>query len=328
MRFKFLLLLVMVFVTFAVILPFQANASSPDDISVITTPANPAPGQNTTITLSSYVDNLNSVPISWSVDGKKVSSGIGVNSFSLFAPSTLGKKTTVIATISLSDGDLNETIVIKPAVMVMLWQADDSYVPPFYKGKALPSPDSEIKVVALPEIKTSSGLVDPKNMTYDWQLDQTNDENSSGYGKNSFTYVSDYLDNSNNASVTATTLDQQNSIAGSVDVTTIMSKIDFYKNDPVLGTIWDQAFPDGQQISGNAIIEAAPYFISPKDLRIPFLSFAWTINDQPITVPDYRKNFLPVQTQAGISGTAKIDLTVNNIHSLVNTASKEINVNF
>jgi len=33
--------------------------------------------------------------------------------------------------------------------MVLLWQADDSYVPPFYEGKALPSPNSEIKVVAM-----------------------------------------------------------------------------------------------------------------------------------------------------------------------------------
>jgi hypothetical protein len=329
MRFKFLLpSLIVVLIISGAILPFKVKASSPDDISVATTPQNPAPNENTTITLSSYVDDLNSVLISWSVDGKKITSGIGDKSFSLNAPSALGKKTTVIATISLSDGDLSETIVIKPAVMVMLWQADSSYVPPFYKGKAMPSPNSEIKVVALPEIKNSSGFVDPKNMTYSWQLDQTNDENNSGYGKNYYVYTSDYLDNSNNASVTATTLDNQDSIDGSVDVTTTTPKIEFYKNDPTLGTLWNQALSDGQQISGNEIIQAAPYFISPKDLQIPFLTFAWTINDQSVAVPDNSKNFLPVQTQTGVSGTAKIDLIVNNIHDLVQTASKEINVNF
>src|ERR1035437_2911990 len=98
MKFKFLLpFLIAVFIIFGVILPSQVNASSPDDISVTTAPENPIPGQNTIITLSSYVDNLDSVSISWSVDGKKVSSGVGDKSFSLNAPSALGKKTTVVA---------------------------------------------------------------------------------------------------------------------------------------------------------------------------------------------------------------------------------------
>jgi hypothetical protein len=212
--------------------------------------------------------------------------------------------------------------------MTLLWQANDSYIPPFYEGKAMPSPDSEVKIVALPEIKNGASFVNPTNMTYDWQLDGTNDENNSGYGKNYFTYVSDYLDNSNNVNVTATTLDQQDSTSGSIDVSTISPKIEFYKNDPTLGTIWEQALENGHQVTGNEIFQAAPYFISPKNLRIPFLNFAWSINDSQVSVPIYSNNLLPVATQAGTSGTAKIDLTVNNIHDLVQTASKEINVNF
>jgi hypothetical protein len=317
----------MLIIATGVLSPSKANASSPSDINVITAPENPSPNQNVTITLSSYVDDLNSVLISWSVNGKNSAKGIGDTSFSLTAPA-LGGKTTVTAVISLADGDLNETILVKPSIITMLWQADDSYVPPFYKGKALPSPDSEIKVVALPEIKNGSSFVNPTNMTYDWQLDQTNDQNNSGYGKNSFTYVSDYLDNSNNVSVTASTLDQNSSVDGSVDVSTVSPKIDFYVNDPTLGTIWEQALSDGHQVLGNEIIQAAPYFISPKDIRIPFLTFTWSINDEQIAVPTYSNNLLPLQLQNGVHGTSKIDLTVNNVHDLVQTVSKEINVNF
>ena len=326
MKLRFLILIIVI-LTIGIILPFKANASSPSDISVATSPANPTPNQNVTITLSSYVDDLNSVLISWSVNGKKSVSGIGDKTFSLTAPA-LGEKTTVIATISLSDGDLNETIPIKPAIITMLWQANDSYVPPFYEGKALPSPDSEIKVVAIPEIKNGSGFVNPTNMTYDWQLDQTNDADNSGYGKDSYVYVSDYLDNSNNVSVTASTLDQNDSVEGSVDVFTTMPKIDFYKNDSTLGTIWDQAISDSYKVTGNETIEAAPYFISPKNLKIPFLTWTWSINDNQVAVPTYSNTLLPLQLQAGTHGTSKIDLKVSNIYSLVNTASKEVNVNF
>ena len=327
MKFRFLLLLLVATIITTAFSPFKSYASSPSDISVITVPENPAPNQNVTITLSSYVDDLNSVLISWSVDGKNSTSGIGDKSFSLIAPD-LGQKTTVVATISLSDGDLNETIPIKPAIITMLWQANDSYVPPFYEGKALPSPDSEIKVVAIPEIKNGSSFVDPTNMTYDWQLDQTNDADNSGYGKNSYVYVSDYLDNSNNVSVTASTLDGNDSVNGSVDVATVNPKIDFYVNDPTMGTLWENAISDGYQVLGNQIIQAAPYFISPKNLRIPFLTFTWSLNDQEISVPSYSETLLPLQTQSGVHGTSKIDLEVSNAHSLVNTATKEINVNF
>ena len=328
MKFRFLLLLLVItIITTGVNLPFKAEASSPDDISVATVPSNPVPNQNITIILSSYVDNLNSTLISWSVGGRKISSGIGDKSVSLNAPA-LGSSTTVIATLSLSDGNLEKTIVIKPSIMTMLWQANNSYVPPFYKGKAMPSPNSEIKVVALPEVKNGSTFVDPKNMTYAWQLDGTNDANNSGYGKNYFVYTSDYLDNSNNASVTATTLNQSYSTDGSIDVTTTNPKIEFYKNDPSMGTLWEQALSDGYHVSGNEIIQAAPYFVSPKDLRIPFLNFAWSINDQQINTPIYSKNLLPISAQTGTSGTAKIDLTVNNIHDLTQTISRELNVNF
>jgi len=45
---------------------------------------------------------------------------------------------------------IDKEIVIEPAQLDILWESTDSYVPPFYEGKALPSIESTIKVVALP----------------------------------------------------------------------------------------------------------------------------------------------------------------------------------
>ena len=50
--------------------------------------------------------------------------------------------------------------------MVLLWQANDSYVPPFYKGKALPGADTKIKIVAMPEIRSGSLLDTLDDETY------------------------------------------------------------------------------------------------------------------------------------------------------------------
>jgi hypothetical protein len=307
--------------------PFSAGAVSPSSILVKISPENPSPGQTVNISLSSYSSNLDSVGIKWSVNDKIMLSGTGKKSFSVVAPKA-GEESSVVATISLPDGEINKRITIRPAVMAILWQANDSYVPPFYKGKALPTPDSEIKVVAIPEIKNGGGIVNPKNMVYAWKKDYTNIQDSSGYGKNYFLFSSDYLEDSTNISVTASTTDQQYTSAGSIDITTINPEIVFYKNDYNMGTLWDQALSYGHQIFGEEIIEAAPYFISPKEIRTPILTWDWSINDIFINNSEIRKNVLPLRAQSGSSGTSKIKLEINNNYKIFQTATGEINVTF
>lgn len=328
MKFKFLLLYLTIFVAIIGInLPFKANAASSSSILVNMVPENPAPNQNVNINLNSYANNLDSVLISWSVNGKNASSGIGKKTFSLNAPSA-GGETSVIATISLPDGAIDTNITIRPSAMVLLWQAEDSYVPPFYRGKALPSAESSVKIVAMPEIKSGAGLVDPRNMTYSWKKDYTNNVDGSGYGKNSFTFVNDYLDDSNNIGVVASTTDQKYSSQANIDVPTYSPKIIFYKNDLSLGTLWENALYDGYRVYGNEIIEAAPYFISPGDIRIPFLTWSWSINDFFIDTVGNRKNLFPVQVQSGVSGKSIIKVDIENKYKITGAISKELSVEF
>jgi hypothetical protein len=270
---------------------------------------------------------LDSVLITWTVNGRSVSSKIGMKSFSVVAPAA-GAETRVVATVALPDGSIDKVITIRPTVMALLWQATDSYVPPFYKGKAMPTPDSEVKVVAMPEIKSGSQTVSSKNMVYTWKKDYTNDAGASGYGKNSYTYVNDYLEDSNNISVVATTTDQKYSSQASIDVRTYLPKILFYKNDLAFGTLWEKALANGHRIDGEEILEAAPYFISPGDIRIPSLIWSWSINDEYVAVDGVRKNILPLKAQAGASGTSKIKLEINNRYKIFANATGSLNLEF
>ena len=305
----------------------KTSAQVSSDILVNVAPSNPAPHESTTITLNSYVNNLDSVLISWSVNGKTTASGIGKKSFSVTAPAA-GTEMNIVATTSLPDGVINTKITIKPSVMVLLWQANDSYVPPFYRGKALPTSESEVKVVAMPEIRSGSSNVSPQNMVYAWKEDYTNNVDGSGYGKNFFTYVSDYLDNSNNISVTASTIDQKSSSDASVDIGMSQPKILFYKNDNNLGTIWQNSLTDPYKIQGGDIIEAVPYFISPKEIQNPALVWNWFINDSLVKLTSLQENLMPLSAQAGTHGTSKLRLDISSQDKIFETASKEINVEF
>ena len=167
------------------------------------------------------------VSISWEVNGKNVLSGVGQKSFTT-AVGVSGSETSITARIYLPDGQIDKTVILRPSGTTLLWQANDSYVPPFYRGKALPSPGSEIKVVAMPEIKVGGRTADPKAMTYSWKKDFSNQPTESGYGKNYYIYTHDFLDNINNVSVETITVDQKYASGASTSVSTVAPEILFY----------------------------------------------------------------------------------------------------
>ncbi len=314
---------IFIFVLFGFLIVNTTHAQSASDISTQIIPENPAPGESVTINLSSYSIDLNSNTITWLVNGKNVQSGIGKKSYTLTA-GTAGSETTITIRVN----DLETKIIIKPSVMVVLWQADDSYVPPFYKGKALPTPDSTVKIVAMPEIKVGSGYLSPKNMTYSWRKDFTNDEQASGYGRNYFSYISDYLDASNYIEVNAISVDGKYSSTSNTTVGTFQPKLLFYKNDENIGTKFENTITDGHTIVDKEILFAAPYFISPQDIRNPRLLWNWSINGGQITNFGLQKNLLPLQVQSGVSGTSTVKLEIENMDKVFQTATKEINVTF
>ena len=309
-------------------LPISVFAVSESAIELTATPQSPTPGENVTIIASSYASNLNTVNITWFVNGKKISGGIGQKSVS-FTASVGGADTTVKATISLPSGATDRQITIRPSTMVLLYEAVDAYVPPFYRGKALPSIGSDIKIVALPEIKSGAGFLSPKNMVYEWTRNYTNDAGAGGYGKNSFIYTNDYLEDSEVIGVTASTTDGQYSLQGSTSVAPNEPHISFYEYDKDKGTLWEKALQDGHVITGNEVILAEPYFITPKQIQTPRLVFSWSINDNAINaIGRYRQNMFPVRAESEVSGTSKLKLEIENKDDFLETVQKEISLQF
>jgi hypothetical protein len=314
-------------IIFGLFLVSTTLAATPSSIIVKVAPENPAPYEDTTITLNSYAYNLDTVLIKWIVNGKTISSGIGKKSFSVTAPAS-GSTTTVVAQMDFPDGATETRVIIRPAVMTLLWQATDAYVPPFYKGKSLPSLEGDIKVVAMPEIKSGVGYADAKNMTYSWKKDYTNAQSASGYGKNYFLYTNDYLDGSNIVSVTASTIDGKASSTADITIGTVSPQISFYKKDPALGILWENTLENGHRIVGSEVVIATPYFIIPKQILTPTLLFNWSINGNTVPVESYAKNIMPLQVVEGTTGTSVLRLDIESTDRIFQTASKAINVEF
>ena len=298
------------------------------DIVLNISPEYPGPNQNVNATLNSYVINLDKANISWSINDQEMGGGVGKKSFS-FKTGNVESPTTLSATIETVDGqNLLKTIIITPADIDMLWEAYDSYTPPFYKGKALAPSQGIFKVVAVPNLVIQGGKVNINNLSYVWNQDGKVKPDSSGWGKNYFIFQNSYLDKGNIVNVKISDISGDANASGKIILSTTNPKILFYKTDPSLGVKWEAALNNGSVINSTGeVITVEPYFFSPKDINSSNLTFDWSINGNKIQTPE-PKNILSIKPEAGQSGSATIKVLINNTKTLFQTLEKQISVSF
>ncbi len=122
-----------------------------EDLVVEMTPSNPGPNQSVSVSLNSFVFSIDSARISWILNGASKKSGRGEKNFT-FETGGMGSQTTLRIVVETADGYVAEkTIRIKPGEVDLIWETE-SYVPPFYKGKALFSYQNKINFIAIPHI--------------------------------------------------------------------------------------------------------------------------------------------------------------------------------
>ncbi len=310
---------------FCVFFSLRASAQllQGNDLSLTLDPQYPGINTSVNASISSYVVDLNKTNISWILNGKTVSIGVGKKDFT-FTTDNTGATLTIGVSVETADGTVvNKEVTIIPTGVDMLWEAPDSYVPPFYKGKALLVGEAVAKVVAIPTGGDKGGII------YAWKQDDSLQADSSGYGKNSYLFKNSYLEKENVVEVTLSSLITGNNLgAGTITLTYIQPKINFYEKNPTLGTKWENALTDGFTINNTGeTLVAEPYFFFPKDLTSNALNFQWLLNNSPVTTPT-PQNKLSVKPEAGTSGQALINLSLENVNTLFLNLTKTLNVNF
>lgn len=292
------------------------------DISFEINPQYPKANQEVKASLSSYTTDLNRAKISWTLNGKLSIESVGQKNFS-FRVGDSGTQTALEVQIQASDGSfINKKIIINPADIDILWEAQDAYVPPFYKGKAIVPSEGMIKAVAM--ANSSSG----EKYIYNWKQDDNNKPNSSGYGKNFYFFKNSYLETRNTVETSVSDLYGNNIGNGKIIIRPGLPKILFYEKDPILGTKWEKSLSDRFTISPNGqTLVVEPYFFSPKNLNSSDLKFKWSLGGSEINTPAI-KNEISIKPESGQSGTSSIQLSINNMKTLFLSMDKTLNVNF
>ncbi|MFA6274477.1 MAG: hypothetical protein WC662_04925 [Candidatus Paceibacterota bacterium] len=317
------ILIIFGFLMFSFLFTLSVNAQLREaDIVLELFPKYPRANEEIRASISTPAIDLNKTKISWILNGELIKETIGQKDFSFRAGDT-NTQTTIEVQIQTLEGIIvNKKITVAPADVDLLWEAQDSYVPPFYKGKAMMPSQGKIKVVAIPNSSENKGLV------YSWKLDEINKQNSSGFGKNSYTFQNSYLDTKNTIETTVTNIQGNNVGSGKIVLAPRNPKILFYKKDVAQGTRWEKVLDNNFFINTNGeTIVVEPYFFSPKNLNANEISLKWLLAGNEIDAPSV-KNELSIKPGEDQSGSSTIKVIIENVNRLFLTAEKEINVKF
>lgn len=306
----------------------HAQTALPDPVQYTVIPEAPGPNQQVSIEVSGVGTFLGNAVITWQRDGKTVP-GANTATFT-FTTGGIGTPTTIHLSInSPTQGAISHDFVFNPSTINLIWEAD-TYTPLLYKGKALYTAGSKLRVVAFPTVLLGKTLVPTNKLSFQWSRNDTPDPASSGLGRNVFSFSGDQLQAEETVSVGVYSggikVGQERIEIPASDPEVIM-----YPVDPLRGTLLGTAFVDGSGLpQTETTIKAEPYFFSNTSFSRGQISYGWSLDGQQTTGPDAAKGLLTLRQTGSGSGSIGLSVDVQNNENdkLVQSASAGLKLLF
>ena len=278
----------------------QVAGAGADPLTVSIDPEFPQPYQAVTITPQSTLIDLSSSQVTVSVNGSVVQKGSGSAPVQIQAGAA-GARTTVTVKAVTSDGQTySKDLIIRPADVSLIVEPV-STTHPFYRGGALVASEGLVRLIAIPDIRTSAGApVAASSLVYTWKNGDQQLQAASGIGKSVLTATAPVQFRDSTITVTVSTADSSVVAQAAAYIAPIDPVARIYQNDPLLGPLFNHALPDTIAMSdAEDTFRAVPYFFS----GIP--SLVWTVNG---TESQAGKD-ITVRSNGSGSGTAVVGFT-------------------
>jgi hypothetical protein len=328
-------------ILFACILTTEAFAqSTPTDLTlpeafpqiqqqldITVTPQNPKSGDIVTINVEAYDLDLNTRLITWTLNGQQALRGIGQKKFA-FNVGQAGSVTKVSLSIVTKYGsEVVRDFTFSPVDVDLLWQAN-TYTPPFYKGKALYTPESNVMFVAIPNIIKGGRIESAADNVYNWSVDYDAQADKSGFGRNTFDFTGPIFIRP--TTVTATVYSSVDPTLKGTGKTTISPESPsalIYEDSPLLGVLFNRSISGQFTMQGNSVsVSAYPYFFTTPN-KNSVVAYDWLLDSSPITLPSTQNSLILRRPPSG-GGNSSILLDVTNETKILQAAAAAFNVLF
>lgn len=260
-----------------ILLPLNLTLAQNDDVSVKVSPVLPEAGERVYVSLESFSVNLSDSNISWFSKKQIIKQGEGVTSINFIVPQE--SVDLVIQIITPEAQEIVKNITISGNSNDLLWEAPDTYTPPFYKGKALPGPESLVKFVSLPSSLNNFNLT--KNADFVWSRNGSIIGPSSGKGRDSYSILMDSTKDVEKISVTTNYLNQRSN--NEVSFKPFNMSVSVYPLSSGGEPFIARSLRNGDVVNKEVSFFAAPYGAHPKYLSSRGLTYSWKIGSESIT---------------------------------------------
>ncbi len=280
--------------------------------------------QSTTISIESFSTDLQRSKIVWKENGIVVAQETGLQSRTFNAPKSGISKTISVTVTTISGIQITKEYILAPQAVDILWEAPDTYVPPFYKGKALAGEQAIVRVVAIPNFTSRGIALDRTQTIYNWSVGGRRSEQGSGFNKSSFTFKFNPLKNSEIIRITAGTLSGASQTEETLLLRPTQTEVLFYEASPLLGTLYERVFAKGLRLITNEItLVAEPYYFSGAGTNRS-TTYSWTVAGVPVS-PGYDQSRLTLRNP-GQDGQADVQVAVKHIEKTLQKAVKVLTI--
>lgn len=299
-----------------------------EQLVVEVSPEIPKPGDTVTISTELYGDiDLNSTLISWKKNGVVELKGIGKKEFSFVMDAT-GKLTTIDFEATPTNAPaITKNWSFAPVDVDILWQAN-TYTPPFYKGKALFTPESNVTFIALPNILIGGKRVDSSDVVYKWKVDRTVDGANSGFGKSSYDFTGSIILKPTliQAEVYAAANSAYKGING-FQISHVFPQALVYEDSPLYGILFNKALRNQYTIKSDEVeLSVIPYFFSTEG-KNSAVTYKWDLNTSSLSLPEFQ-NSAVFRRKDNKKGSANVSITIGNPSKILQKSSAVLGLIF
>jgi hypothetical protein len=306
---------------------FSSMSGLQDNLELQLTPEHPAPNQTVQVKVVGYGINLNDAIIEWYVNGTLIGRNVQETSFTTRGAGSPSTLSVVVAPEGSSP--ITKQISVYPTEVIMLWEAD-TFTPPLYRGKALPSSDSSVRIVALPNfVRTNGTVMDPRDLVYTWKKGGSTLGPQSGMGKNTLEIASEKMYRSELYRVEVESPDGVFQGEGQVTIASYAPEVLLYENDPVLGMRFERALMEGYTLKNEEVmVTGVPYFFSTEARSDPTLAFTWRMNGSEVESARNDQSSVTFRLSGAGEGTARIALDVQHLSKILQVAKHSFSIMF
>jgi hypothetical protein len=271
--------------------------------SIVAEPEYPSPLGEVTLSLDAYTLNTTGADIRWYINNTERVDARNERSLTMTA-GKLGENSVVSVKITMPNAfPITVSRTIRPSEIDIVIEAD-TYVPAFYKGRALPSSESKVRVIAIPH---TSPTVPLTSLTFEWKQGETVLFGGPVKGKYAADitmsrYEGDYL------SVRVIDAGGRSVGGKSISLTPSDPELHFYEENPLRG-LSNKAIRGSLTLLGDeTTIHAEPFYMST-DLSRKSATFDWQVGGSSVS-PDSNDQHIITLRRTGAGGSAEIGVDV------------------